>query len=47
MDRIIPNINRAFALLHERKLRQFLEQIAAQNTQTKIEQIANSIRTGE
>lgn len=26
-DRIIPNMNRAFALLHERKLRQFLDGI--------------------
>ncbi len=27
LDRIIPNVNRAFALLHQRKLRQFLDQI--------------------
>lgn len=30
-DRIIPNINRAFALLHERRLRQFLQQITQQH----------------
>ena len=30
LDRIIPNINRAFALLHERRLRQFLQQITQQ-----------------
>ncbi len=29
-ERIIPNINRAFALLHERRLRQFLQQITQQ-----------------
>ncbi len=27
LDRVVPNINRTFALLHERKLRQFLKQI--------------------
>ncbi len=31
LDRIIPNINRAFALLHERRLRQFLQQITQQH----------------
>ncbi len=30
-DRIIPGVNRAFALLHERKLRQFLEQLQLNN----------------
>ncbi len=31
LDRIVPNVNRVFALLHERKLRQFLEQIHGGN----------------
>ena len=29
LDRIVPNVNRTFALLHERKLRQFLAAIPA------------------
>lgn len=35
IDRIIPNVNRAFALLHERRLRQFLQQITRQQGDTE------------